>query len=120
MCATEASAAAVDAPGDGCGLGGQMAADAYEERFQPYDDILRSLTAMLVAQRTMNEEQRAMNQRVEGFMQRQDTINERLTAAIERLDTRPRPASRHYWRAFCAATTMAGTPESRKGVAWPS
>jgi hypothetical protein len=87
MCATEASAAAVDAPGDGCGLGGQMAADAYEERFQPYDDILRSLTAMLVAQRTMNEEQRAMNQRVEGFMQRQDTINERLTAAIERLDT---------------------------------
>jgi uncharacterized protein (DUF342 family) len=56
-----------------------MADDAYEERFQQHEDILRSLTAMLVAQREMN-------QRVEGFMQRQDALNERLTTAIERLD----------------------------------
>jgi len=54
-------------------------ADDSDERFRQHEDILRSLTAMLV-------EQRAMNQRVEGFMQRQDLMNERLTAAIERLD----------------------------------
>jgi len=54
-------------------------ADDYDERFRQHEEILRSLTAMLVAQREMN-------QRVEVFMQRQDTINERLTAAIERLD----------------------------------
>jgi len=53
--------------------------DAHEERFRQHEDILRSLTAMLVEQRTMN-------QRFEGYIQEQQTINERLTAAIERLD----------------------------------
>ena len=57
-----------------------MADDAHEERFRQHEEILRSLTAMLVAQREMNA-------RVEVFMQRQDTLNERLTSAIERLDT---------------------------------
>ena len=42
-----------------------MADDAHEERFQQHEDILRSLTAMLV---------------------KQDGINERLTLAIERID----------------------------------
>jgi hypothetical protein len=41
-------------------------ADDHEERFRQHEDILRSLTAMLV---------------------KQDTINERLTLAIERIDT---------------------------------
>jgi hypothetical protein len=53
--------------------------DAHDERFRQHEDILRSLTAMLVEQRTMN-------QRFEGYIQEQRTINERLTAAIERLD----------------------------------
>jgi predicted RNase H-like nuclease (RuvC/YqgF family) len=39
--------------------------DAYEERFRQHEEILRSLTAMLV---------------------KQDSINERLTRAIERID----------------------------------
>jgi hypothetical protein len=39
--------------------------DASEERFRQHEEILRSLTAMLV---------------------KQDSINERLTRAIERLD----------------------------------
>ena len=42
-----------------------MADDAHEERFRQHEEILRSLTAMLV---------------------KQDGINERLTLAIERLD----------------------------------
>jgi len=42
-----------------------MADDAQEERFRQYEEILRSLTAMLV---------------------KQDGINERLTLAIERID----------------------------------
>ena len=42
-----------------------MADDAHDERFQQHEDILRSLTAMLV---------------------KQDGINERLTLAIERID----------------------------------
>ena len=42
-----------------------MADDTHEERFQQHEDILRSLTAMLV---------------------KQDGINERLTLAIERID----------------------------------
>ena len=42
-----------------------MADDAHEERFRQHEDILRSLTAMLV---------------------KQDGINERLTLAIERID----------------------------------
>ena len=40
-------------------------ADAHDERFRQHDEILRSLTAMLV---------------------KQDGINERLTLAIERID----------------------------------
>lgn len=44
----------------------------YDERFHQHEDILRSLTAMLV--------------RMDGYIARQDGINERLTAAIERLD----------------------------------
>jgi hypothetical protein len=40
-------------------------ADGYEERFQQHEEILRSITAMLV---------------------KQDSINERLTLAIERID----------------------------------
>jgi len=54
-------------------------AEDHEERFRQHEDILRSLTAMLVEQRTMN-------QRFEGYVQEQRTINERLAAAIERLD----------------------------------
>jgi hypothetical protein len=54
-------------------------ADDHEERFRQHEAILRSLTAMLVEQRTMN-------QRFEGYIQAQQAINERLTAAIERLD----------------------------------
>jgi hypothetical protein len=45
--------------------------DDYEERFRQHEDILRSLTAMLV--------------RMDGYIARQAGINERLTAAIERL-----------------------------------
>jgi hypothetical protein len=43
----------------------------HEERFQQYEEILRSLTAMLASQQLRNE--------------RQDTINERLAVAIEEL-----------------------------------
>ena len=39
-----------------------MANGEHDERFRQHEDILRSLTAMLVAQREMN-------QRVEGFLQ---------------------------------------------------
>jgi hypothetical protein len=46
--------------------------DDYDERFHQHEDLLRSLTATLVAQHDMN--------------QRQDVINERLTSAIERID----------------------------------
>lgn len=42
-----------------------MADDAHEERLRQHEDILRSLTAMLL---------------------KQDGINERLTLAIERID----------------------------------
>jgi hypothetical protein len=44
-----------------------------DEHLRHHDEILRSLTAMLV--------------RMDGYLARQDTINERLTAAIECLDT---------------------------------
>src|SRR5262245_11972427 len=50
-----------------------MTDDAHEEHFRHHDEILRSLTAMLV--------------RMDGYLARQDMINERLTNAIERLDT---------------------------------
>ena len=43
----------------------------YDERFHQHEEILRSLTAMLAAQHTINE--------------RQDALNERLTVAIEEL-----------------------------------
>lgn len=43
----------------------------YDEHLRQHDDILRSLTAMLTAQHTINE--------------RQDALNERLTVAIEEL-----------------------------------
>ena len=53
--------------------------DAHEERFRQHEDILRSLTAMLV-------EQRAMNQRVEGFLQAQREFNAKQVEINERLE----------------------------------
>ena len=47
-------------------------ADDDEERFEHHEDILRRLTAMLMEQRTFNQQQVA--------------VNERLTAAIAHLD----------------------------------
>ena len=48
-----------------------MANGEHDERFRQHEDILRSLTAMLVAQREMN-------QRVEGFLQGLDRAIQEL------------------------------------------
>jgi hypothetical protein len=53
--------------------------DEYDERFKQHEDILRSLTAMLV-------EQRAMNQRVEGFLQAQREFNAQQVEINARLE----------------------------------
>ena len=56
-----------------------MADDAHEERFQQHEEVLRSLTPMLVAQREMN-------QRVEGFIQEQREFNVRQVEINARLE----------------------------------
>jgi hypothetical protein len=54
-------------------------ADDDPERFEHHEDILRRLTAMLVEQRTFNQQQGEINARL-------TTAIERIDAAIERLD----------------------------------
>lgn len=50
-----------------------------DERFERHEDILRSLTAMLVQQNGFNERLTLANERL-------TLANERLTLAIERID----------------------------------
>ncbi len=55
-----------------------MADDAHEERFRQHEDILRSLTAMLVAQHEMNRQQVEINQDVKTTLARIETLLARM------------------------------------------
>jgi hypothetical protein len=53
--------------------------DAFDERYETHDRMLRRMLGILVRQGEILEEMRSA-------AQRQDTINERLTVAIEGLE----------------------------------
>jgi len=62
-------------------------ADEYDERFKQHEDILRSLTAMLVEQRTMNQRFEGYIQEQREFNRQQVEINARLEITQARIET---------------------------------
>jgi len=64
-----------------------MADDAYDERFEQFEDMVRRLTAMLVEQRTFNQQIAGLLQEQREFNRRQVEINDRLEITQARIET---------------------------------
>jgi hypothetical protein len=62
-------------------------ADEYDERFKQHEDILRSLTAMLVEQRTMNQRFEGYIQEQREFNRQQVEINADVKTTLVRIET---------------------------------
>lgn len=64
-----------------------MVDDAYERRFHQHEELLRSLTAMLVAQHEMNQRVAEGIQEQREFNALQLEINQRLEITQARIET---------------------------------